>query len=137
ETAYCASKFALAGFSEALRTEIMSDGIDVSTIFPGGVETEIWQSFENQAGFAVPNYLPMLPARDLAQIIVQDARFPQAEIVTALDAQIINFFNGLAPGMIDLVLGQSLPFLEGFRASTAPTQRTRGNLYQPNDGGGN
>ena len=30
-TAYCASKFALAGFSEALRTEVMVDGIDVST----------------------------------------------------------------------------------------------------------
>ena len=32
-TAYCASKFALAGFSESLRTEVKSKGIEVSTIF--------------------------------------------------------------------------------------------------------
>jgi NAD(P)-dependent dehydrogenase (short-subunit alcohol dehydrogenase family) len=44
QTAYCASKFALAGFSQALRTEVMADRVDVSTIFPGAVDTEIWQA---------------------------------------------------------------------------------------------
>ncbi len=119
ETAYCSSKFALAGFSEALRTEVMSSGIDVSTIFPGMVETEFWESMSNPSGLAMPDFIPKFPARDLARIIVQDARFPQPEIVMALDAQVVSFFNTLAPGLMDFVLGQGMPFMEGLRRGAA------------------
>ena len=119
QTAYCSSKFALAGFSEALRTELMASGIDVSTIFPGAVETEFWESTANRTGLAMPDFIPKFPARELAQIIVQDARFPQPEIVMALDAQVMNFFNTLAPGLMDLALGQSLPFLQGLERGMA------------------
>jgi uncharacterized protein len=38
-TAYCATKHALNGFSEALAKELWQDGIKVSTINPGGVLT--------------------------------------------------------------------------------------------------
>jgi NAD(P)-dependent dehydrogenase (short-subunit alcohol dehydrogenase family) len=130
ETAYCASKFALAGFSEALRTEVMADGIDVSTIFPGAVESEIWDSAQNQTGMELPDLMPKFPAKELARIIVQDARFPQPEIVMSLDAQAINLFNTLAPGMMDFMLGQSLPFIEGLRAGRSRSG-DGGNLYRP------
>jgi NADP-dependent 3-hydroxy acid dehydrogenase YdfG len=115
ETAYCASKFALAGLSQALRTEVMADRIDVSTIFPGVVESEIWESATNQTGFGVPDMLPKLPASEIARAIVEDARWPQAEIVMSLDAQLINAVNTVSPGMFDLFLGQILPFIEGFQ----------------------
>src|SRR5262249_7373264 len=128
ETAYCASKFALAGFSEALRTEVMADKIDVSTIFPGAVETEIFQTSANQTGLELPGYLPKFPARQLARIIVQDARFPQPEIVMPVDAQVINFFNKLAPNLVDLALGVGVPFLEGFR-QRGGGRNGSGNLY--------
>jgi len=131
QTAYCGSKFALAGFSEALRAEVMSDGIDVSTIFPGAVETEIFESAANQTGLEAPSFMPKFPANAMARIIVQTARFPQAEVVAALDAQAINFFNRLAPGLMDLALGWSVPFLEGLR-NTAPSKTSKsGNLYEP------
>jgi NAD(P)-dependent dehydrogenase (short-subunit alcohol dehydrogenase family) len=41
---YCASKFAVVGFSEALRAEVAEDGIGVSVLCPGGVRTELWRS---------------------------------------------------------------------------------------------
>lgn len=133
ETAYCASKFALRGFSEALRTEVMSAGIDVSTVFPGAVESEIWESASNQTGLEMPNFMPKFPARELARIIVQDARFPQPEIVMAADAQAIDFFNTLAPALMDFFLGQSAPFIEGLRAGRTGGD-ARGNLYGPVSG---
>lgn len=121
ETAYCASKFALAGLSQALRTEVMTDKIDVSTIFPGVVESEIWEAATNRIGYTFPDALPKLPAREVARAIVEDARWPRAEIVMSLDAQLINALNTLSPGLMDLFLGQSLPFVEGFqRGSTRP-----------------
>jgi NAD(P)-dependent dehydrogenase (short-subunit alcohol dehydrogenase family) len=119
ETAYCASKFALAGFSEALRAEVMAQGIDVSTIFPGAVESEIWETTDNRTGLDMASLLPKFPARELARIIVQDARVPQPEIVMALDAQVVGFLNTVAPGIMDFVLGQSVPFLEGFQKGAA------------------
>ncbi|MGO4302116.1 SDR family oxidoreductase [Cupriavidus sp. RAF12] len=38
-TAYSASKFALAGFCEALRCELQGSGVDVCVVFPGVVAT--------------------------------------------------------------------------------------------------
>ncbi len=130
ETAYCASKFALAGFSEALRGELMSDKIDVSTVFPGAVETEIFETSANQVGMGLPAYVPKFPAREMARIIVQDARFPQPEIVMALDAQVINLFNKVAPNLMDLAIGLGVPFVEGLRRNAAPKRSDRGNLYK-------
>lgn len=133
QTAYCASKFALAGFSQALRAEVMSNGIDVSTIFPGAVETEIFESAANQTGMEVPGFVPKFPAKAMAKIIVQTARFPQPEVVMALDAQAINFFSKLAPGLMDLALGWSVPFIEGMRRGAGSATANSGNLYQPSD----
>ena len=134
ETAYCASKFALAGFSEALRTEVMAQGIDVSTIFPGAVESEIWETTDNRTGLDLANLLPKLPAQDLARVIVQNARMPQPEIVMALDAQVVGLLNTVAPGIMDFVLGQSVPFLEGFQKGAAAGRPPRGETSGPRGG---
>jgi NAD(P)-dependent dehydrogenase (short-subunit alcohol dehydrogenase family) len=133
ETAYCASKFALAGFSEALRTEVMTDKIDVSTIFPGAVETEIFETSANHTGFDIPGNIPKFPAREMARIIAQTARFPQPEVVMALDAAAINFFNRFAPALVDMALGWSVPFIEGMRRGASGSNRNSGNLYQSTD----
>ncbi len=39
---YCASKFAIEGFSEALRRELLIYGIDVIVVAPGPIDTPIW-----------------------------------------------------------------------------------------------
>ncbi len=130
ETAYCSSKFALAGFSEALRAELMSEKIDVSAIYPGAVETEIFEAAANQTGLEFPTALPKFPAREMAKVIVRDARFPQPEVVMALDAMAINFFNTVAPGLVDLALGWTVPFIEGARRGAASGEQSKsGNLY--------
>lgn len=42
EAAYCASKFALAGWSEAMALDLWHTGVDVRLVLPGAVDTEIW-----------------------------------------------------------------------------------------------
>ena len=139
ETAYCASKFALAGFSEALRAELMSEGVDVCTIFPGAVQTEIFDAAANNTGLELPSYVPKFPADQMAKLIVQTARFPQAEVVAAFDAQAINIAKTVAPVLMDLALGWSVPFIEGMRrgkqtGGQSDKQEGSGNLYKPQDG---
>ncbi|HTX94403.1 MAG TPA: SDR family oxidoreductase [Mycobacterium sp.] len=52
ETAYCASKFALCGWSEAMAVDLHGTGISVKLIEPGPVDTEIW----DQPGSEEPLY---------------------------------------------------------------------------------
>ncbi len=59
---YAASKFAIEGFSEALRRELMLFGIDVIVIGPGAVKTAIWDKAEeiDISRYANSPYLPIL-----------------------------------------------------------------------------
>jgi NADP-dependent 3-hydroxy acid dehydrogenase YdfG len=41
QSAYCASKFAVRGYTEALRQELRGTGVQVAAVHPGGVKTNI------------------------------------------------------------------------------------------------
>jgi short-subunit dehydrogenase len=47
ESAYCASKFALCGWSESMAVDLHGTGISVKLIEPGPVDTEIWDQPDN------------------------------------------------------------------------------------------
>ena len=47
ESAYCASKFALCGWSESLAVDLHGTGVRVKLIEPGPVDTEIWDQPDN------------------------------------------------------------------------------------------
>lgn len=59
---YSASKFAVEGYSESLRREMMLFGIDVVVIGPGAIKTPIWSKTdpENFARYANTDYGPTL-----------------------------------------------------------------------------
>ncbi len=42
ESAYNASKFALAGWSEGMRIDLEGTGVEVKLVLPGPIDTEIW-----------------------------------------------------------------------------------------------
>ncbi len=41
QSAYCASKFAVRGFTDSLRQELRGTGVRAATVHPGGVKTNI------------------------------------------------------------------------------------------------
>jgi short-subunit dehydrogenase len=67
EAAYCASKFALCGWSESLALDLWHTGVDVRLIIPGPIDTEIW----DQPGNDTPLYDgPREPPGDVAAGII-------------------------------------------------------------------
>lgn len=59
---YAASKFAMEGYSQSLRRELMLYGIDVIVIGPGAIATPIWDKAEQNdlKRFSNTPYAPML-----------------------------------------------------------------------------
>lgn len=80
--AYAASKFALEGFSDSLRRELMLFGVDVVVIEPGMIRTPIWDKAE-QADFAPFDATPYGPAtRRMRKWAVEQGRAaPPADVV--------------------------------------------------------
>ncbi|MDQ1373402.1 MAG: hypothetical protein QOJ09_740, partial [Actinomycetota bacterium] len=48
EAAYCASKFALSGFSESRHVDLYDTPVDVRLVLPGAIDTEIWDQPGNE-----------------------------------------------------------------------------------------
>ncbi|MBI2169803.1 MAG: SDR family NAD(P)-dependent oxidoreductase [Actinobacteria bacterium] len=46
EAAYCATKFALCGWSESMAIDLHGTGVEVRLVIPGAIDTEIWDSPE-------------------------------------------------------------------------------------------
>ena len=108
QTAYSASKFAVRGFSEALRHELEEEGasVGVSVVHPGGVATRIAERARLPADVAqdvidarrrrIEAALRMPPAR-AAEAIVEGVRRRRARILVGADARVAALLERLAP----------------------------------------
>ena len=82
QVAYSASKFAVRGFSESLRAELVDADIGVTVLHPGGVRTNIALSVLINAGLSKEQ---IAAVRDAAEAPLQmDAQAAAARIVLAL-----------------------------------------------------
>jgi short-subunit dehydrogenase len=74
EAAYSGSKFALAGWSEALAMDLEGAGVRVKLILPGAIDTEIWDQPGNDAPlYDGPKEPPSVIAQGIAEAIDSDA----------------------------------------------------------------
>ncbi|MFN8279824.1 MAG: SDR family oxidoreductase [Saprospiraceae bacterium] len=71
---YCISKFALTGFSQCLREELMQDGIKVCTIYPGATWSDSWKGAD----------LPIdriMQASDIAEAIAAQLKMSPSAVI--------------------------------------------------------
>jgi NAD(P)-dependent dehydrogenase (short-subunit alcohol dehydrogenase family) len=59
---YAASKFAVEGLSDALRREVLNQGVSVSLIEPGPIATPIWEKSKNHATEILKDLSPEMKA---------------------------------------------------------------------------
>lgn len=77
--AYNASKFGLNGFSEALMQEVRHDGIKVSYVMPGSVNTE----FGGDSPGAEKSW--QLQPEDIAQVLIDLLHFPDRSLPSRVE----------------------------------------------------
>lgn len=110
EAAYSGSKFALAGWSEALAADLLDTGVSVRLVLPGAIDTEIWDQPDNDP----PIYSgPLVPAEEIAVGIVEcidSGRFehylPDMKAIVELKNQ---DFDGFIANMRSMGKGEAEP----------------------------
>jgi NAD(P)-dependent dehydrogenase (short-subunit alcohol dehydrogenase family) len=102
---YSATKFALVGLTEALRTELVGERIHVSLVLPGVVDTPMAAAAQHAPETAEvwPTALTMPPSWVVRSIFLA-LRFRLAEIAVPPGAALIEKLAALAPGTTDALL---------------------------------
>jgi hypothetical protein len=102
---YCATKFALVGLTEALRTELVGERIHVSLVLPGIVDTPMATAAQHDPATADvwPEALTMPPSWVVRSIFLA-IRFRLTEIAVPPGTALIEKLAALAPGATDALL---------------------------------
>jgi short-subunit dehydrogenase len=98
---YCASKFAVRGFSESLRAELAGQGMDLLVVSPGTTESEfVGNLIEKQSEMGWPEQ-PGVPAEFVAAQTVRAMRLGLHEIIPNRRGRLLVWLNRLTPGFLD------------------------------------
>jgi short-subunit dehydrogenase len=106
QAAYAASKFAVRGFSEALRHELEGSSVGVTVVHPGGIATSIAEKARIPAGVSEEEIarrharyrkLLRLPPGIAGETIVRGIERRQARVLIGSDAKLISLIARVMP----------------------------------------
>jgi NAD(P)-dependent dehydrogenase (short-subunit alcohol dehydrogenase family) len=119
QSAYCASKFAVRGFTESLRQELVGTGVHATCIHPGGVRTNIVRGGKHHHDIGggdadhaalvrefdrVAGTSPTEAARQIVRGVLADA----PRVLVGRDARAMDGLARAIPGAYDRVMGFAL-----------------------------
>jgi NADP-dependent 3-hydroxy acid dehydrogenase YdfG len=112
QTAYCASKFAVRGFSEALRAELAGSRVGLTCVHPGGIATNIVvnsrvsgdDQHRKQHERTIHRFKKMLPPARAAQRIVHAITHGQSRLLIARETFVIDAAKRIAPTATDYLV---------------------------------
>jgi short-subunit dehydrogenase len=111
EAAYSGSKFALAGWSEAVAIDLAGTGVDIKLVLPGAIDTEIWDQPDNDPPlYDGPKDPPSGIAQGIADAIDSDAfehYLPDMKAVIEMKTSDIDGFMAGMRAMTDQALGRT------------------------------
>jgi len=102
---YCASKFAMLGFSEGLRHELHGTGVGVTVVSPIMVRTEF---FDNPSFEKMPRYSPAsLSPETVAKAVVRAASSNRLEIIVPHVVRLAVWLKHTLPFAVNPLMGRS------------------------------
>lgn len=117
QPAYSSSKFAVRGFTEALRAELSGEGVGVTCVHPGGIATRIASSArvgsgvsqeEVSAGRAQIGRLLTIPPATAAEAILRGVERRSPRVLIGWSARVPDLIARLAPGSYTRILALAL-----------------------------
>ncbi|MES2546247.1 MAG: SDR family oxidoreductase [Pseudomonadota bacterium] len=99
---YCASKFAVHGFSQALRRELVNTHIGVTYVAPRGIKTAM--NDDNTVAMWAKSGNAMDSAERVATIIVQALEKEKQEVFIGQPQSFFAWLNGVSPKAVNIGL---------------------------------
>jgi short-subunit dehydrogenase len=103
---YSASKFALNGFSEAIRPELAKIGVDVLVATVGPTDTEHFDTLLEEQGELPWGDPRRKPAEEVARLIVRAIERGRPEVFTHWGGWFWVLLNRLAPRIVDRIMAR-------------------------------
>ncbi len=102
---YCASKFAMLGFSEGLKHELKNTGIGITVVSPIMVRTNF---FDHPSFEKMPKFSPTsLSSKTVAKTILKAANSPRLEIIVPSVVRGAVWLKNTFPYLINPILGKA------------------------------
>jgi NAD(P)-dependent dehydrogenase (short-subunit alcohol dehydrogenase family) len=128
-SAYCTAKWGMRGLARTLRQELRdAPGIHVCTLTPGSVDSPIYTSAANYAGFVGRPPPPVDSAERMAGAIMKLADRPRAEMSVGLANRFTEFGFVVLPPVYDALVG---PMMRRLGLSRSPVRPHTGNVFAP------
>jgi short-subunit dehydrogenase len=102
---YCASKFALHGFSDALRAELAPQGIDVLLVSPSTTASEFFEAASGASSRPHGRFGAM-PPEMVAQRTVAAIAAGRQEIILSLGGKLLVWLDRLCPPLANWVVAR-------------------------------
>jgi NADP-dependent 3-hydroxy acid dehydrogenase YdfG len=105
QSSYCASKFAVRGFTESLRSELVGTSVGITAVHPGGIATNIAAASRVagddrvRAGHqrAVKMFRKMMPPEQAAEQIVRGITGKRARVLITRETHFLDLAKRVAP----------------------------------------
>ena len=102
QAAYSASKFAVRGFTEAVRHELAENGVGVTVVHPGGIRTRIAETARTGSGVSVEEYEQ--GREQFAKLLRMPPEEAAAQIVAAIEKRRPRLLIGWSAKMPDVLV---------------------------------
>ena len=107
QIAYCTAKFAVRGFTESLRMELVGTGIQTTCVHPGGIRTNIMRSATPKGpeiteamhlkAITTFDKLAMTTAAKAARLILNAVKRKKQRLVIGSDGSVIDIMTRMLP----------------------------------------
>jgi butyryl-CoA dehydrogenase len=99
-SAYCASKFGIRGFNEVLMIELLKTNIQVHSVHPGGIKTNIAKNAKGgdlKFSQAFEEKFLKMPPSKAAKVIINGIQKNKQRIIVGNDAKFVFFLSKIVP----------------------------------------
>lgn len=98
---YSASKFAVMGFSEAIRAELAKDGIDVLVVSPGLTQTNFSKNMLEQKARMQMDHMRGMTSEEVAAATMNAVERGSLDVTLTLRGKMLVLVNRFAPWVVD------------------------------------
>ena len=103
---YCASKFAVHGFSDALRAELVEEGIDVLLVSPSTTASEFFDRVIDGHADPLANEAGAMSPREVARKTVKAIRSGKHEIILSSGGKLLVWLDRICPTLANRIIAR-------------------------------